>query len=194
MRAAETRRTTKETDVYAWLELDPEEQETVIETGIGFLDHMLELFSFHSGFSLVVKAQGDLQVDDHHTVEDIGIVLGMLLKDALGDRRGIARYGTMFLPMDETLANVTLDISGRPYLVYNCNLTRDRIGEFSCEMLEEFLRAFAFNAGLTLHVNVLYGANDHHKAEAVFKGLGRALKAAVKVEGDQIPSSKGVLE
>ena len=194
MRTAEERRTTKETDIYVWMDLDDTESRCDIQTGVGFFDHMLQLLSFHSGFGLVVKADGDLDVDDHHTIEDIGIVMGTLFRQALGNRRGIARYGSFTLPMDETLANVTLDISGRPYLVYNCSLSRDSIGTFSCEMLEEFLRAFAFNAGITLHVNVYYGTNDHHKTEAVFKALGRALKAAVKVEGDAVPSSKGVLE
>lgn len=193
MRIAEMTRQTKETSISAVLCLDGP-IETRIDTGIGFLDHMLELFAFHSGFGLQVQCKGDLHVDDHHSVEDIGIVLGQLLREALGDKRGIARYGFMSLPMDETLANVSLDISGRPFLVYNCELQREKIGDFSCEMLEEFLRAFAFNALITLHVNVPYGTNDHHKAEAVFKALGRALKKAAAVEGDDIPSSKGMLE
>lgn len=194
MRTADQRRTTKETDIFVWLDLDDTEGICDVSTGVGFFDHVLQLLAFHSGFGLRVQADGDLDVDDHHTIEDIGIVLGTLFRQALGSRRGIARYGSFTLPMDETLANVTLDISGRPYLVYNCSLSRDTIGTFSCEMLEEFLRAFAFNAGITLHVNVPYGTNDHHKAEAVFKALGRALKAAVKLEGDAVPSSKGVLE
>ena len=155
---------------------------------------MLTLFSFHSGIDVKLKANGDLNVCDHHTVEDCGILLGTCVKEALQDKRGIARYGNMMLPMDETLCNVTLDISGRPYLVYHCELKRDQIGNFSCEMVEEFLRAFAFAAGITLHVNVYYGVNDHHKIEAIFKALGRALKAAVKVEGDALPSTKGKLE
>ncbi|WP_242324950.1 imidazoleglycerol-phosphate dehydratase HisB [Faecalibaculum rodentium] len=194
MRSAELRRQTGETDIYCWMDLDDREQTCSVATGVGFFDHMLQLLAFHSGFGLIVKADGDLDVDDHHTIEDIGIVLGQLFREVLQDRRGIARYGSFQLPMDETLANVTLDISGRPYLVYNCSLSRDSIGTFSCEMLEEFLRAFAFNAGITLHVNVCYGTNDHHKIEAVFKALGRALKAAVKIEGNSVPSSKGVLE
>ncbi len=193
MRAGQTERKTKETQISIKMDLDGSGKYSV-STGIGFFDHMLQLLAFHSGFGLIVKADGDLDVDDHHTIEDIGIVLGQLFREVLGDRRGIARYGSFQLPMDETLANVTLDISGRPYLVYNCSLSRDSIGTFSCEMLEEFLRAFAFNAGITLHVNVCYGTNDHHKIEAVFKALGRALKAAVKIEGNAVPSSKGVLE
>lgn len=192
MRIAELTRNTKETKITARLNLDGDGTST-IDTGIGFFNHMLTLFAFHSGFDLDVQAEGDLDVCDHHTVEDIGIMLGDLLTSALGDKKGIARYGNFFLPMDETLAQVTLDISGRPYLVYNCELKRDNIGTFSCEMVSEFLRAFANHAQVTLHVNVLYGENDHHKVEAIFKALGRALAQAVKVEGDRLPSSKGVL-
>lgn len=192
MRIAELTRNTKETKITARLNLDGDGTST-IDTGIGFFNHMLTLFAFHSGFDLDVQAEGDLDVCDHHTVEDIGIMLGDLLTSALGDKKGIARYGNFFLPMDETLAQVTLDISGRPYLVYNCELKRDSIGTFSCEMVSEFLRAFANHAQVTLHVNVLYGENDHHKVEAIFKALGRALAQAVKVEGDRLPSSKGVL-
>lgn len=194
MREAEMLRETKETVIEARLCLEPDVVQTRIDTGIGFFDHMLELLAFHSGFGLQMSARGDLHVDDHHTVEDCGIVLGELFRQAVGDRKGIARYGNMMMPMDETLANVTVDISGRPFLVYNCELKREAIGAFSCEMLEEFLRAFAMAARVTLHVNVLYGSNDHHKAEAVFKGLGRALRQAVQINGTAIPSSKGVLE
>lgn len=164
-----------------------------IHTGIGFFDHMLTLFSFHSGIDLTLTAQGDLEVCDHHTVEDCGILMGACLKEALQDKRGFGRYGSMLLPMDEALAQVVLDISGRSFLVYNCELKRDTIGSFSCEMVEEFLRAFAFQAGITLHVNVPYGTNDHHKVEAIFKALGRALKAAIAVSGDALPSTKGTL-
>ena len=192
MRIAQLTRTTKETSITASLNLDGDGTSN-IDTGIGFFNHMLTLFAFHSGFTLDVQAQGDIDVCDHHTVEDIGIMLGDLLISALGDKKGITRYGNFFLPMDETLAQVTLDISGRAYLVYNCALKRDSIGTFSCEMVSEFLRAFANHAQLTLHVNVLYGENDHHKIEAIFKALGRALAQAVKVEGDRLPSSKGVL-
>lgn len=192
MRVAELTRNTKETKITARLNLDGDGTST-IDTGIGFFNHMLTLFAFHSGFDLDVQAEGDLDVCDHHTVEDIGIMLGDLLTSALGDKKGIARYGNFFLPMDETMAQVTLDISGRPYLVYNCELKRDSIGTFSCEMVSEFLRAFANHAQVTLHVNILYGENDHHKVEAIFKALGRALAQAVKVEGDRLPSSKGVL-
>lgn len=192
MRIKGEERVTKETSIKAEINLDGTGKAD-IDTGIGFFDHMLTLFAFHSGFDLTLHAKGDLEVCDHHTVEDCGILLGSLVKDALGDKRGIERYGSFNLPMDETLANVTLDISGRSFLVYNCELKRDTIGTFSCEMLEEFLRAFAFNAGITLHVNVYYGTNDHHKAEAVFKALGRAMKQACKVTGDALPSTKGML-
>jgi imidazoleglycerol-phosphate dehydratase len=192
-RKAQAKRNTKETQIEIAINLDGSGK-NMIDTGIGFFDHMLQLFAFHSGFDLDVKANGDLYVDDHHTIEDIGILLGQLIKEALGDKRGIARYGFFSMPMDETLCNVSLDFSGRPYLVYNAELTREKIGEYSTEMTEEFLRALAFNAGLTLHVNVLYGNNDHHKVEAIFKALARAMKQAVKIESDAIPSSKGVLE
>ena len=192
MRKALRERNTKETKIKAEINLDGS-GESDINTGIGFFDHMLTLFAFHSGFDLKLYAKGDLEVCDHHTVEDCGIILGEIVKEALGDKRGIERYGSFILPMDETLTNVTLDISGRSYLVYNCELKRDTIGTFSCEMVEEFLRAFAFNAGITLHVNVYYGSNDHHKVESIFKALGRALKTACKVTGDALPSTKGLL-
>lgn len=193
MRSAKLERITNETKISCSLNLDGSGQAT-IDTGIGFFDHMLELLAFHSRFDLVLKAKGDLNVCDHHTIEDCGIILGECFKTAISDKRGINRYGFMSLAMDEALANITLDISGRSYLVYNCELKREMIGSFSCEMLEEFLRAFCFNAGITLHVNVLYGNNDHHKVEAVFKGLGRALRQAVRVEGNELPSTKGMLQ
>ena len=193
MRCVNKKRDTKETQISCYVNLDGDGTSD-IHTGVGFFDHMLTLFSFHSGIDVKLQANGDLDVCDHHTVEDCGILLGTCVKEALQDKRGIARYGSMMLPMDETLCNVTLDISGRPYLVYQCELKRDQIGNFSCEMVEEFLRAFAFAAGITLHVNVYYGTNDHHKVEAIFKALGRALKAAVKVEGNALPSTKGKIE
>ena len=191
-REAKCTRTTKETSIESCLVLEGSGKAD-IDTGNGFFDHMLELFAFHSGFDLTVKAEGDLDVCDHHTIEDCGIVLGSLLKECLGDRRGIQRYGSFRMPMDETLAAADLDISGRPYLVFNCEFKRENIGTMSTEMVREFLRAFAFNAGITLHINVYYGENDHHKAEAVFKALARALKEAVRVTGTEIPSSKGML-
>lgn len=196
MRQAAIVRKTGETIVDAAINLDGhlEGTEEIIRTGIGFLDHMLELLAFHSGFGLRAAAHGDLYVDDHHTVEDLGIALGQVLKEAIGDKRGIRRYGTFTIPMDECLCTTSLDFSGRPYLVLNVEFSREKVGGLSTEMVEEFLRALAFNAGLTLYVNVHYGKNDHHQIEAIFKSLGRALKEAVFIEGDVLPSSKGVLE
>ena len=192
MRIAEKNRTTKETEIGCTLQLDGTGKSD-IHTGIGFFDHMLTLFAFHSHMDLTLCAKGDLDVCDHHTVEDCGILLGECLKEALGDKRGIERYGSMLLPMDETLAEVVLDISGRSFLVYDCELKREMIGGFSCEMVEEFLRAVAFNAGITLHIRVPYGTNDHHKVEAIFKAFGRALRKAVEITGDELPSTKGKL-
>lgn len=193
MRKSEVTRDTKETSIRVELNLDGTGQ-TDIDTGIGFLDHMLDLMAFHGSLDLKVHASGDLDVDDHHTVEDTGIALGSAFHKALGDRKGINRYGSVTLPMDEALANVSLDISGRPYLVFHCDFTREQIGMLSTEMIEEFFRAFAVAAGVTLHVNLLYGKNDHHKAEAIFKAFGHAVKKAVKITGDQLPSTKGFLE
>lgn len=192
MRTAKQQRNTLETAIDCYIDLDGSGNSD-IKTGIGFFDHMLTLFSFHSKIDINLSANGDLNVCDHHTVEDCGIILGSCIKEALGDKRGIERYGSMNLPMDETLANVTLDISGRSFLVYNCELKRESIGTFSCEMVEEFLRAVAFQAGITLHVNVAYGTNDHHKVEAIFKAFGRALKAAITITSDELPSTKGKL-
>ena len=193
MREAQIKRTTKETDIEVHVNLDGTGQ-THIDTGVGFFDHMLTLFGFHAGIDLDVKAQGDLYVCDHHTIEDCGITLGQAFAQALGDKVGITRYGSFTLPMDETLANVTLDFSGRPYLVYHCELKREQVGTMSCEMVEEFLRAFAFACGLTLHVNVYYGNNDHHKIEAIFKALGHAISQVIVVNGDRVYSTKGKLE
>ena len=192
MRQAQLKRTTAETDVQCSLNLEGSAQIDV-NTGIGFFDHMLTLWAFHSGYDLTLSAQGDLEVCDDHTIEDCGIVLGNAFKEALGDCVGIARYGNMRLPMDEVLCDVTLDISGRPYLVCNVEFMREKVGEMSTEMVEEFLRAFAFNAGMTLHVNVEYGKNDHHKIEAIFKALGRACKQASQIVSNSIQSSKGSL-
>ncbi|MCL2009542.1 MAG: imidazoleglycerol-phosphate dehydratase HisB [Synergistaceae bacterium] len=158
---------------------------TQINTGIGFYDHMLELFAFRSGLKLEIRASGDIEVDSHHTIEDVGITLGLAVSEMLGDKKGIARYGSARIPMDECLAQVDLDISGRSYLVFNADV-RD-------EMMEEFFRAVAFNAGITLHINLLYGKNEHHKCEAIFKAFGCALGQAVKVTGGDVPSTKGVL-
>ena len=189
-------RETKETFVDLTIDLDGKGR-TDITTGIGFFDHMLNLFGAHGRFDLVVNCEGDIQVDGHHTVEDIGIALGQAVSKALGDKRGITRYGTFFLPMDETLAMVSLDISGRPYLVYDAGGDMaPMIGQYDTELTEEFLRAFAFNAGITLHVKIMYGTNSHHKVEAIFKALGRALQQAVAINqetANEIPSTKGLL-
>ena len=166
-----------------------------INTGIGFFDHMLTLLAKHSFSDLNVQATGDLHVDSHHTVEDCGIVLGQALKEAIGDKAGIHRYGNCFLPMDEALLQVCLDFSGRPYLVFDANIPKVQLGMYDAEMTEEFFRAVAMNAGLTLHIRVLYGKNSHHKVEAIFKALGHALRIAVEKDPrvDGIPSTKGSL-
>lgn len=193
MRKAEKKRTTAETSVRVSVNLDGV-GESKIETGVGFFDHMLTLFAKHGGFNLVVKCKGDLAVDGHHSIEDIGIVLGEAVKEALGDKAGIARYGSFYIPMDEALAFVALDISGRPYLVYDGGGLAPAVGDYDTELTEEFLRAFAFNAGITLHAKVLYGGNTHHKIEALFKALGHALAAAVRKDGSVgVLSTKGVL-
>lgn len=195
MRTSHIERSTLETKILVDLNLDGNGQ-SEIDTGIGFLDHMLTLLAFHSNFDLVVKCKGDLNVDTHHTIEDLGIVLGTCLKEALGDKKGIKRYGAFTIPMDETLVSTNLDLSNRPYLVFNVNLTCERIGTFETEMAVEFFRAFAFNSMMTLHINQHYGLNNHHIVEAIFKSLGRALKEAVSIDEtnpDKIVSSKGVL-
>ena len=191
MRNAEINRKTKETDITVKLDLDGGNVD--ISTGIGFFDHMLTAFAVHGGMGLTVKAVGDLQVDGHHTVEDVGIVLGKAFKEAIGDMKGIARYGTAFIPMDEALGFASIDISGRSFLVFNAEFSDDRIGEFDTCLAEEFFRAFAFNAGVTLHLKCEYGKNDHHIAEALFKAAAHAVKAAKAVSGSEILSTKGVL-
>lgn len=191
MRNAEINRKTKETDITLKLDLDGGNAD--ISTGIGFFDHMLTAFAVHGGMGLTVKAVGDLQVDGHHTVEDVGIVLGKAFKEAIGDMKGIARYGTAFIPMDEALGFASIDISGRPFLVFDAKFSDDRIGEFDACLAEEFFRAFAFNAGVTLHLKCEYGKNDHHIAEALFKAAAHAVKAAKAVTGSEILSTKGVL-
>ena len=194
MRIGKVNRATKETRVEVELNLDGAGV-TQIDSGVGFFNHMLNLFAAHGQFDLKIFCAGDLEVDGHHSVEDIGISLGAALKEALGDKRGITRYGTFFLPMDETLALVSLDISGRPFLVCDVGELAPMIGNFDTELVEEFLRAFAFNAGITLHVKILYGKNSHHKVEAIFKALGHALRTAVTVDEKirGVPSTKGVL-
>lgn len=192
MRNAEITRKTKETDITVKLELDGSGK-TDISTGIGFFDHMLTAFAVHGGMDLTVKVNGDLFVDGHHSVEDTGIVLGKAFAQAIGDMKGIKRYGTAFIPMDEALGFASLDISGRPYLVFDANFGDDRIGEFDTCLAEEFFRAFAFNAGITLHLKCEYGKNDHHIAEALFKAAAHALKDAKEISGNEILSTKGVL-
>lgn len=193
-RTAVSERITGETAITVSLNLDGSGQARVA-TGIGFFDHMLILFSKHGLFDLQVDARGDLEVDGHHTVEDTGIVLGQVLAKALGDKAGIKRYGTAFVPMDEALAMVSLDISGRPYLVFEAVLPSERVGQFDSELTEEFLRALCVHAGLTLHVRLLAGKNTHHIIEAIFKALGRALAEATgrdeRIQG--VMSSKGIL-
>ena len=184
-------RKTKETDITASLKLDG--GEVKIDTGIGFLDHMLTALGVHSGFGLTLEAKGDLYVDGHHTAEDVGIVLGKAFCEALGDKGGIVRYGSAFIPMDEALGFCAVDISGRPFLVFNAEFVNEKIGELDTCLIEEFMRAFAFNAGITLHLRCEYGKNDHHKAEALFKALAYALKTAVKQNSGEIVSTKGVL-
>ena len=194
-RSASTERNTKETKIKGSLELDGTGLSD-ISTGIGFLDHMLDLLARHSGMDLSIRCDGDLNVDGHHTTEDIGIVIGKLMGEALGEKRGINRYGFASIPMDEALAQCSLDISGRPYLVLQAEFGGEYVGEFATELVEEFFRAVAFNAGLTLHLKCEYGANDHHKIEAMFKAFARALRTAVAIDEkfkDQIPSTKGVL-
>ncbi len=192
MRSATYSRDTKETKISCSLNLDGTGKNE-INTGVGFFDHMLQLLSFHSGMDIELKSDGDLYVDDHHTIEDCGIALGTAFASAIGDRKGIARYGTFYCVMDESLGEVHLDISNRPYLVFKAEFNREKVGEMSTEMVEEFLRAFAFNAGITLHVLVPYGTNDHHKIEAIFKALAHALKEATMIVSEEIPSSKGTL-
>ena len=196
MRESNLSRKTKETDISIQVKLD-ENLESKINTGIGFFNHMLELFAFHSGIYLSIDCKGDIQVDGHHSVEDIGILMGKAIKEALGDKKGINRYGDVFLPMDETLAHCSLDISGRPYLVFNVEFTSERVGDFETELTEEFFRAIAVNSGMTLHFNLEYGKNTHHIIEALFKSFGKALKQAITINEknkDKILSSKGVIE
>lgn len=192
MRTAEVIRRTRETDVQVRLNLDGTGR-TEISTGIGFFDHMLTALGVHAGFDLMVKVKGDLEVDCHHTIEDSGIVLGQALLKALGEMP-VTRYGSAFIPMDEALGFVALDISRGPFLVFQCEFSSDRIGGMDTQMVEEFFRSFAFQAGITLHAKVEYGKNDHHKAEALFKALAHSLKTAVApLEGKVVLSTKGVL-
>lgn len=192
MREGYMKRETKETKIGLTLNLDGQGNNR-ISTGIGFFDHMMTAFAVHSGFDLSLDCKGDLSVDCHHSVEDVGIVLGKAFADILFDKSGIARYGNAVIPMDEALASCCVDISGRPYLVFNGEFGDYRLGDMDSAMVEEFFRAFAMNAMVTLHINLMYGKNDHHKAEAIFKAFAHALKAAVKQEGGGVLSSKGSL-
>lgn len=195
MRKAEVKRATKETDIAVAVDLDGKGVSSV-ETGIGFLDHMLDLLARHSRIDITVKAKGDLHIDYHHTAEDVGIALGQAVKQALGDMKGITRYADVHVPMDEALTRVAIDVSGRPFLVFKVNFTRDKIGTFDTELVNEWFQAFAMNSGITLHVETLYGSNDHHISESCFKALARALRGALAIDpraANEIPSTKGML-
>ena len=195
MRTATINRKTGETDISLTLNIDGSGKSS-IDSGCGFLDHMLTLFAKHGRFDLTVKCVGDTHVDDHHTVEDIGISLGMAFKEALGDKKGIVRYGSMILPMDEALILTAIDISGREFLAYDLKIPTEKVGDFDTELVEEFLLAFVRNAGITLHVKQLAGTNSHHIIEGAFKSIARALKIAVAIDekkAGEIPSTKGKL-
>lgn len=196
MRVAEINRVTNETDVQLWLDLDGDGKESEIKTGIGFFDHMMTLFSRHSGIQMNLTCEGDTWVDDHHSVEDIGITLGQAMSEALGDRKGIRRYASMTLPMDEALILVAVDISGRGGFYGELPFKTEKIGSFDTELVVEFFQAFALNAGITLHIRELAGENSHHIAEGCFKGLAHVLREAVEIDtrfANDIPSTKGVL-
>ena len=195
MRQGAITRKTKETAIEASVSLDGSGKADV-KTGIGFFDHMLDQIARHSLIDIRVAAQGDLHIDDHHSVEDVGIALGQAVLQAMGDKRGLVRYADCLLPMDETLTRVALDVSGRPFLVFKVDFPSEKIGTFDTQLVREFLQAFAMNAGLTLHVENLYGANSHHIAESCFKGVARALGAALAIDprqADRVPSTKGAL-
>jgi imidazoleglycerol-phosphate dehydratase len=195
MRSATVERRTKETDIAVTVALDGTGKSD-IATGVGFLDHMLDQLARHSLIDIAVKARGDLHIDQHHTTEDVGIVIGQAVKKAIGDMRGITRYADVHLPMDETLTRCAVDISGRPHLVWRVAFTRSKIGEFDTELVREFFQAFAQHAGITLHVENLYGENSHHIAETCFKALARAMRAALAIDPrqpDVVPSTKGSL-
>jgi imidazoleglycerol-phosphate dehydratase len=191
-RAAESRRTTRETDIEIRLDLDGSGQ-TAVATGLPFFDHMLEQLGRHGGFDLELRAKGDLDVDAHHTVEDVGLALGAALAEAWGDKAGVRRFASALLPLDEALVQVALDLSGRPFLVYEVEVAPERIGTFDPQLAEEFWRALVTAAGITLHLRTLSGRNGHHVLEACFKGVARCLRDALRVEGTGIPSTKGKL-
>lgn len=192
MRQAEIHRKTGETDIAISLVIDGEGRFEGT-TGIGFFDHMMNLLACHSGMDISLSCRGDLEVDNHHTIEDLGIALGTVFLKALGDKKGIRRYGAFFCPIDETLSRIVLDLSGRPYFVYDVKIPVERIGTFETEMTREFFLAFAMHGMMNLHMACLYGENGHHIVESLFKGLGHALKEAVTVEGGRVLSTKGVL-
>jgi imidazoleglycerol-phosphate dehydratase len=192
MRKATIRRITGETQIDLQLCLDG--GAVAIETGIGFFDHMIASFAFHGGFGLEIQAKGDLNVDCHHTIEDTGIVLGLAFKEAMGDRKGIRRFSDVHIPMDEALGFAAVDVSGRPYLVFDAAFPQERIGDYDSCMTLEFFRAFAVNAGITLHLRSLYGSNSHHITEALYKAAAKALRSALVIEGRETPSTKGVLD
>jgi len=195
MRAASLSRKTRETDIQVEVSLDGSGK-SEISTGVGFFDHMLDQIARHSLIDLKIQAKGDLHIDFHHTVEDVGIALGQAIRQALGDLKGITRYADVHLPMDETLTRVAIDISGRAFLVFRTTFHTSKIGDFDTQLVREFFQAFAMNAGLTLHVETLYGVNDHHISESCFKGLARALRIAVSIDERQsgrVPSTKGTL-
>ncbi len=191
MREATLSRKTKETDIRLSLALEGGEVE--VSTGIGFFDHMLTAFAFYGGLGLKLEVQGDLEVDGHHTVEDVGIVLGQAMREALGDRKGIRRFASAYIPMDEALCFTALDFSNRPFLVFDADMPQPMIGGYDSCLTEEFMRAFAVNSGLTLHMKCLYGKNAHHITEALFKSLGVSVKEAVAITGTGVTSTKGVL-
>lgn len=195
MRTATVERKTKETSVKVTVNLDGKGIYNV-STGIGFLDHMMEQLSRHSLMDITIEAKGDLHIDYHHTTEDVGITLGEAVNKALGERRGITRYGSAYAPMDETLTRVALDISGRPYFIWKVNFSKPKLGDMDTELFREWFQAFAFNAGMTLHVENLYGENNHHIVESCYKALARSVRDAISIDArksDDIPSTKGVL-
>jgi imidazoleglycerol-phosphate dehydratase len=195
VRKAQIKRKTTETDVSVELDLDGNGT-GLIDTSVPFLDHMLNLFTRHGLLDLAVRSHGDTAIDDHHLVEDVGICLGQAVKKALGDRKGITRYGSATIPMDESLCSIAMDLSGRPYLIWNAELGKQRIGEFDPALLREFFKSFSDHSGITLHINLAYGTNNHHMAEAIFKAFARAFRQAVAIDGRMqgVPSTKGSLE
>lgn len=194
-RTAQIKRATGETDIEVRIDIDGSGSSS-IDTGIGFFDHMLTALSKHSGMDMNITCKGDLEVDGHHSVEDVGITLGKAFAEAMGDRKGIVRYGSARCPLDEALGDAVVDISGRPFIVFDAEFASDRCGEMDTQLVEEFMRSFAYNAGITLHISCPYGTNDHHRIEAMFKSLARALRQAASIDerfSDQVISTKGVL-